>query len=324
MKKILITGATGFIGSQLIYALLKNKSNKIRIFIREQSNLVRLKPVLSKLEVYKGDYYNDADVDKSLKGIDTLIHLAAILSIGKKQDYKNFNINISKLFFQNALKNKVKKIIYISSMAVMGGSPYARIYNEKDTPAPKTFYSKSKLQVEQIAKEYMEKHNMNITILRAPAVYGENDNLDRGFISIIDLIAHNKFILFGSLKNKMSLIYIGNLIKAIQICMDNVKAGNKTYFVADKETLTTGEIIKLIYKLTNAKIPKFVIPKLIMKIAEFFVLNFIPSYPKNFINDMTNHYVCSTKKIQSELNWHPSFSFYQGLERTIKWYKQNG
>ncbi|MBN1899416.1 MAG: NAD-dependent epimerase/dehydratase family protein [Spirochaetes bacterium] len=328
MKKILITGGTGFIGSYLVRELTEKKSVHVRLFLRDTSNLKRLKDIKSKnIEYFKGDFHNFDDINKSLKGIDTFIHLAAILGRGKKDDYQAFNVEVSKKFLNFAIKNKVKKIIYLSTIAVMGGTEQAYIYKEDDDPRPRTLYGKSKWEVEQYITHLVEAFGMNATIIRAPAVYGPEDNFDRGFIRIIDLVARNKYLPVGNLKNLMSLIYIDNLVDAILTVSENQRANGRIYFVADREILTTGETYKIICKNLGVPGSRFCMPKhLILPVERSIelaakIFKFIPWYPENYISDITSNYACSIKKINAELKWSPKISTQDGLEKTIQWYK---
>ncbi len=326
MKNILITGGTGFVGSHLVKTLLKKKKYNIRLFIRAESNLKRIKN-LKNISLFKGNFYDPSDIAKSLEGIDTFFHLAAILGRGRKEDYQRFNIEVSKRFFNFALKKKVKKVVYLSSLAVMGGTEKPHIYTEEDTPTPKTLYAKSKYEVERYALHLANTYGLNITIIRAPAVYGPEDNFDRGFIRIIDLIAKKKFVPIGTLNNLMSLVYIDNLIDALITVAKSKKSNGKIYFVSDKEILTTGESYDIICNLLGVEKSRFTLPvwfiSKVEAVIEFFakIFGFLPWYPENYVNDITSNYACSIKKIQQELNWRPRITTYEGLRRTIEWYK---
>ncbi len=328
MQKVLITGGTGFIGSNLISFLLKKRNYKIRLFLRKESNTFRIKDFLNKIEIKVGNFYNKKDLAEAIKGVDIVFHLASVLGMGKKEDYEKFNIGVSKNIFELSIKYKIKKVIYLSSLAVMGGSDKPHIYSEDDIPEPKTLYGWSKYEVEKIAMNLYKKKGFNITILRPPSVYGENDNFDRGFIRIIDLIARNKFIPIGKMNNLMSLIYIKNLVDAMFIVLKNSeKSRGKIYFVSDKEILTAYESYKLILKYTAGKEPFFHLPQNLMLFIDnlieksFRFLHIPPFYPQNFVHDLTTNYACSIKKIRSELNWTPPYSLEEGLKNTIVWYK---
>lgn len=328
-KRILVTGGTGFIGSHLIKELLKKENFIIRIFIREESNLTRLENLIEKIEIFKGDFYNINDLKKSLENVDILIHLAAILGRGFDEEYKKFNVEVSKNLFNFALKQNVKKIIFLSSLSVMGGSKKPFIYTEEIKPNPISSYAKSKLEVENYLLKISKKFkNNSFIILRAPAVYGPDDNFDRGFIRIIDMIAKKNFPVIGNLDNFMSLVYVYNLIDAIiLLCKKNLK-GLHTYFVADNEILTTGEIYKFICKELNISKSKIYLPYKLAKFIENFiefiarVFHFLPSFPENWVYDITSNYACSIKRIKKELGWKPKFTIYEGLKETIEWYKR--
>ncbi len=328
MKTLLITGATGFIGSHLVKALIKLKKYKIKIFIRPESDLSRLEQILNKIEVFKGDFSKDEDIKKSLNNVSILIHLASVLQRGRKEDYRNFNINASERFFFYSLRQKIDKIIFLSSFEVMGGSKAPSLFRETDEPNPLSFYARSKYKVEKIAKEYIKK-GLNITILRVPSVYGPEDNFDRGFIRIIDMIYRHKFIPFWDMENYIALIYINNLIDIIITCIKNKRSNKELYFVADKEILKAKDIYNLIIELCNTgksfiRIPKvFVI--ILVGIIELFakIFNFLPFFPENFVHNICSNYTCSMAKVEKELKWAPPFSLHKGMKETIEWYKKN-
>ena len=264
-----------------------------------------------------------------MKSVDIFIHLASVLQRGRKEDYQKFNINVSERFFYYASGLKIKKIIFLSSFEVMGGSKKPHFYTELDKPNPLSSYGKSKYEVEQIAQTYIKEKKLNITILRPPAVYGPEDNFDRGFIRIIDMIAHNRFINFGKQDNYTALIYIDNLIDIIVKCMKNNKSDKQLYFAADNEILTVKEICILIAKLTGAKpdfieVPIFLV-KIFTNIMEFLgkIFSFQPFFPENFVNNATANYACSMKKVKNELKWIPPYSLQEGMKKTVEWYIKN-
>lgn len=329
MKRVLITGATGFIGHHLVDTLLKLKKYKIRIFLRKQSNLTRLKKISkNKIEFFTGDFYKEEDIKNSLQNVDIFIHLASVLGRGRKEDYSKFNIKVSERFFYYASVKKKVKIIFISSFEVFGGSVKPYFYKETDKPAPLTSYGKSKHAVEMIAQEYIKKYRANITILRAPAVYGPEDNFDRGFIKMIDLIARNKFPPFLKMQNYMAVIYVENLVDIIIKCIHDRHSNNNLFLVADKEMLRTKDIFNLILILSRAKKPLIKMPVFAAKFVEFFfeslgkIFHFQPFYPENIVHNLTSNYACSLNKIENELGWIPPFSLYEGMKNTIQWYQK--
>lgn len=326
MTKVLITGAAGFIGSHLTKKLLSLGGYKIRAFLRPQSDLCRIRSVLNRIEVFHGNLDRLSDIEKGMKGADILIHLASILKRGRPEDYQRINIDASKNFFRLAVKNRVKKVIYLSSLGVMRSTDEPHIYTEEEPTDPATWYGKSKVMIEQFALGLMKQKRTRFTILRPPAVYGEEDNFDRGVIMLVDLVARGLFVPFHDMKNFMSIIYIGNLIDAVVTSMKNRKSDNKIYFIADREILTMGELISAVRRLAGApKIPvRF--PTFLARGAEKIIetcgriFNFLPAFPENSVDDMVRHYMCSSRLFQTETKWNPPFTLQEGLKRTVGWY----
>ncbi len=327
MKNILITGGTGFIGSHLIKELVRRKRYKIRAFVRSESNLSRINDIKG-IEFFKGDFYNPYDIERSLDGIDTVFHLASILGRGNPGDYERFNIDVSKKLLNFSLKKKIKKFVYVSSLEVYGGSSKPHIYVESDRPNPLSLYGKSKYEVEQYIHYLIDTFGLPATIIRAPAVYGPEDNFDRGFIKVIDLMAKNKFIAIGKLENMMSLIYIDNLIDVLITVAETKKTDGRLYLAADKEIYKTGEIYDIICKFLNIKRTRVHFPVWLISLISHSIelagklFNFLPWFPENYVHNFTSHYSCSINKIEREIGWKPKISTYEGLRRTIEWYKK--
>ncbi len=324
MKRVLIFGGTGFIGYHLINGLLKEKK-EITLFLRKESNIKRIKPFLGKVKIIQGNLHNPDEIEEAIKKADVVYHLAAIINRRATWElYKKVNIELSKSIFEKASKHK-KRVIYISSLSVMGGTKEPHIYTEEDKPHPVAKYGRSKWEAEKIANHYIKTRKGRITILRPPAVYGEEDNFDRGFIKIIHLTYNRKFPVIGNLENYMSLVYVKNLVDIMLTVPYKRKTIGETYFVADKEILKSIEILNYIVKLLNApppiKIP-FWIAKGATQAIEIFskITGYPVPFPENFVNDVTSNYACSINKITNDTGWKPKFSIYNGLKRTVNWY----
>jgi NADH dehydrogenase len=256
MKKVLITGATGFIGSHLVPELIKN-NYKVKCFVRKNDDL-KFKKNLEKLEklnveIFYGDLTDKNSFIKTVKGIDVVINLAALL--GSTNVKLNYNVNVlgSKNIVESCQEQKVKRIISMSSIA--GFRKYKGVYGKTKCLSEKVFLDS----------------RLDVTILRPTLVYGEGS---RGLTKILKYIKKFPLIIpiIGSGNFKSQPVYVNDVVKTIIKCIESEKTIGKTYFVGGPSNLTFNEIIDLI--ISNLKIKKIkvhvtiLICKIIGKIFE--------------------------------------------------------
>lgn len=268
MKKILITGATSFVGREFLKKADElTKDYEIYCFVRNISKIDDLKKYHVKI-VY-GDIIDKDSLDSSMKNIDIVIHLAVSHNTGNEA----INIEGTKNIIESCKKNKVKRIIYLSSMAV------------KRKKLDK--YGMAKLEIENMIKE----SKLNYTILRPSVIYGQNNLSLIGksltFPLIIPIIGNGKY--------KINPVYIENVIKVLLLCIKNKKTLEKTYDLAGGEEISYNEIIDICKKHFNIKKIKIHIPiSICLIVIKFFPI--ISMEAVRGINESTNADTTSLKK----------------------------
>ncbi len=275
---ILITGATGFIGKNLVKSL---SNENIICLVRKSSNIKLLKEL--KIKLAYGDLTDKNSLDKSLKNITTVIHLAAAISINK-EELKNVNLIGTKNLIQSCEKNNVKKIIVLSSMAA------TRKYLDN--------YGKSKKIVERLVKE----SKLNYTILRPTLVYGENSN------SLQHIINHLKkfpFIipLIGKGKSYLQPVDVKDVVKVI-ITSINKKPENKTYNLLGGTKITMNYFMDMISSRLNLKKIKIHVPtSVVLTIVSFFRM-FYKNFPISieFVKSMDQDVQGTNKDAEKDFN----------------------
>ena len=215
----LITGGAGFIGSHLVKKLSTNKKNKI--YIIDLKNKINKTNIIRKVKYIPGDISKFSTFKKINTNIDIAYHLAAQTSnqIGEEKPKLNYNSNIKGTinFFNWAIKSKLKKCYFTSSMAVYGNNCKNRKENSKCYP--KSNYGISKLFGEKIIKN-LKKHKIDYIIFRLFNVYGPGqdlENLKQGMISIYfsQALKYKSIQVAGSLKRTRDFIYIDDVLKAL-------------------------------------------------------------------------------------------------------------
>jgi nucleoside-diphosphate-sugar epimerase len=252
--KILITGATGFIGKALIAELIQQDFN-ISIAVRQKTSLF---PDEVKQFVV-GNFESNPDFSTSLTEVDCIIHVAGKAHIIDKaqasvlDEFRNINTELTLNLAKQAITAKVQRFIFLSSIRV-NGNQNSQPFLEIDTPNPKEPYAISKYEAEQGLLKLAKNSSLEVVIIRPPLVYGNNASGTSNFARLIQW-ADSKFMLplpLGAVNNARSLIAIDNLVSFIITCVLHPKSANEIFLISD-DTLSTTQLLKKIAKVFNKK-----------------------------------------------------------------------
>ncbi|NQV19427.1 MAG: NAD-dependent epimerase/dehydratase family protein [Armatimonadetes bacterium] len=322
MKKIVITGSNGFIGSFLAKKLIQQKYD-VTCFVRHYSN-TELLPENSKI-VYV-DYSNDKELSDLLQNQEIIIHVAALTRAKKWEQFKKINIELTEKLLD--LYNKtpcLKQFIFISSQAAAGPAKNKIPKTESDLCNPISMYGKSKLTAENIIKEKAEKP---WTIIRPVAVFGSGE---KDFLQIFKMVKKHISIFAGYSKKYLNLIWVDDLTDIIIKTMGNQKAYNQVFFASDGNAYTWNAFISNLEKALNTSSIRFRIPEILLfpaaVISEFcaFHRQKIPLFNREKVKEMKQRYwLVSNKKVKELQNYTASSDLQTNLKKTYEWYKEKG
>lgn len=324
MDKILITGATGFIGSYLTKELIKKY--KARVIVRENSDLSELNELKKQhnanLEIIYGNLLDKSSLEKAMKGIDMVIHCAALHGNYAYKQMYNANVIGTKNLLEICGQNRIKKFVYFSSATTFG-----KIENgdEKSARKPETDYAKTKYLGEQVCDELIKKKELPITILIPPLVYGPHKRAN--MIKWFKYIKKGYFMIFGDGNNKIEIVYIDDLVGAVLKVLKSKKSNNEKYIISG-QTTTMDKFADAIAKAEGAKKPKH-IPLLLAYAAGLFlgIISKITGkdMPINVtkVKNMSRNRSLSISKARKELGYKPKVSAEKGIIKTVKWCKAN-
>jgi len=317
MKKICVTGASGFIGQSLCKALSRS-GYFVRGFVRN----LNIYPKLKNLEYVKiGNIDLNTDWENSLLSYDCIIHCASVVNDLRKNDkdiFNSVNFDGTKNLAEQAVKAGVKRLIFLSTIKVNGEST-SKIFDKinlrenkffySDIPKPQNIYSISKLKAEKVLWEISSKTGLEIVILRLPLVYGKfaKGNIER----LINLIKIGIPLPFGSINNKRSLIGIDNLIDLLIKCIHHPAAINKTFLVSDGEDLSTPELLNKIAFETGQSLTLFPFPVFLLKFFSRILGK------KNEMNKLLNSLQIDNSYVCETLSWTPPVSVSEGFKRMM-------
>lgn len=330
--KILVTGGNGFIGSHLVERLLREK-HKVKVLLRKrQSNRQNKESTkfLSKLNVYicYGDLSDKESLEKAVKGVDAVFHLAGIAStlpIPRKTYFLVNSIGTKNLLDACRKNKKIKKIIIMSSIAAAGPSRNGIIVNEKTECKPIDAYGESKLEAEKISIKYFKKYKLPIVMLRPGLVFGPRDFMKFKLFKAVK----KRFFPVSSEKKIIDFLYVGNLIEACLLAL-NGKNG-EIYHISDSRLYSINEIIGSIEKAEKIKVLPIKFPSfsfvVLGGIIEFFgkIFGFRPVFKHNTTKWMTTKYWYSDiSKAKKEIGYVGKIPLDEGIKRTFEYYKNNG
>ncbi len=333
MKKILITGAAGFIGSHLVELLLEKNipSNNLRLLILKNESLDNLPK--ADFDIIRGDITNEQDLKKAVKDVDIVYHLAALTIEGGKyylkEEYERVNVEGTKKLLEECKDENIKKFVFFSSIAVYGLPAWIgniNGWNETQEKDPREIYGESKLLAESALVEAHEKWNIPYVIIRPTSVYGPRDK--RNLLELFKTIKKHIFFYIGDGKNKMDYVFVKDVALGAYLAA----ASNKThddYIIGAGKPITLNEIGLVVSESINSKVIPIHIPKIVGFFISYLVLwisNLLkikPLFFPNRVRVMTRNCYYDITKAEKELKYKPLFSFEEGTKLTAKWLVEN-
>ncbi len=323
-SRILVTGATGFIGGHLIRELL-NQRAYLRCTYRTDKPSDQSKGIEW---VRMVDPANTSEWDLTMEGIDYVIHLAALAhQVGNTtltiEDYRKANTELTKTIGEAALRNEVKRLLFVSSVSATGTPNSAEYIDDFTDPDPDTPYGISKLDAENsLEKIFRDSTKSDWVALRPCLVYGPGNpgNMDR--ISRLARLAIPLPI--RSIKNSRSFIYIGNLIDAMTTSLDAENLSKKSYHISDNETTSTPELASLIAAAQGVHLTLLPAPLPLLRIAAKAgdILRIIAKKSIGLdsysLDKLKSSLRVGSGRFQKHAGWTPPFTLREGIKHTFQ------
>jgi nucleoside-diphosphate-sugar epimerase len=286
-KKILITGSTGFVGTNFIK-------------MSYDYDIVEIDLLLQKVD----------EVDFS--GVDSVLHLAALVhQMGGAPEEQYFKINCDLAFetAKHAKSSGVKQFVLMSTAKVFGESTSDdNSWNENSDCNPKDAYGRSKLAAEKLIRN-LQDEKFKVAIVRSPLVYGPG--VKANMFNLIKLADKLPILPFGGIKNKRSMVYVGNLVALLQRVILTDASG--IFIAGNNSDVSTTELVQQICRSLSKKRLLFTVPGFFMKAAGLIK-------PES-VNRLTGSLVLDNKLTNASLDFNPPYSFEHGINEMVSWYK---
>jgi nucleoside-diphosphate-sugar epimerase len=334
-ERVLVTGATGFIGHHLVQALLQ-AGYEVRCLVRPTSDTSKLGGL--EVSFTQGDVTRKESLGNALSDINTVFHLAGSTAAFKPEIHFLVNTVGTENLIQACTESETpKRLVLVSSSAAVGPSPGDRPMTEEDPPSPVSHYGRSKLAGEQAARRWAGA--LPITVVRPPIVFGE---YDREVFRMFDLVAHGWHLVPGLRKKYFSLIHAADLAKALILAARkgevlpppnefSGESGQGIYFIADSFAPSYAELGLLIAEALGRKVMVVPIPGLVTWGVALVneILARIRRQPSILNFDkaregLAGSWVYSPQKAEEQLGFKPDATIRERIYQTGRWYQEQG
>lgn len=315
MKKILVTGGLGFIGTNLIQRLLKTTDYSIVVldkftYAARPDSIFLNGKIKKRLTLIKGDVANKKSVREAMKDISVVIHLAASThTVSSFKDPANFikaNVIGTSQLLDAASKNSIDKFIYISSSEVYGDRKKGKTMNEDHPLVPVSPYAVTKLAADRLAYSYFLTKKLPIVILRPFNTYGPYQHTEKMIPLFITRLLKNMPIhLHNGGKQTRDWVFVEDHVSAIESVINTKidKIKGEIFNIGTGESASTREVAELILAALKKNKDLLFVEK--------------SSQPGTMGN------VGISRKAQKVLKWKSKVSLEEGIKKTVEWYKKN-
>jgi nucleoside-diphosphate-sugar epimerase len=309
--KVLVTGANGFVGRELDGELLR-RGYLVRGALRQFGSGASL--VDGAEPVVVGTINAATDWKAALAGCDVVVHLAARVHVmhDKASDplaeFREVNTEATLNLARQAAQAGVRRFVFISTIKV-NGEGRDEPYREADAPAPLDAYAISKWEAEQGLQRIAQETGLEVVILRPPLLYGPG--VKANFQRLIQAVARGWPLPFGAVRNRRSLLYLGNFVDAIRLCVEHPGAAGQTFLLDDGEPVSTPDVARALARAMNRPARLLAVP--------VGVLQFVGTLlgKRAEVARLAGSLYVDSSAIRSRLGWKPPFSMEEGLAATV-------
>jgi len=313
MKKVLVTGAGGFIGSHLTELLVK-EGFQVKAFVRYNSKntwgWLETSEVKEEIEIITGDIRDYDSVYNALKGCDAVFHLAALIGIPysyvSPKAYIETNINGTYNVLQASKELNTEQVLVTSTSETYGTAQYVPI-DEKHPMVGQSPYSASKISADQLSISFFRSFNLPVKIVRPFNTYGPRQSARAVIPTIItQILSGMTDIKLGNLEPTRDLTFVKDTCKGFLEIYKSEKLFGEMTNIGMMEEISIGDLVNKIAKLMNTEIKinedeKRVRPE----------------------NSEVERLFCNNKKLIENTNWKPDYDLTKGIIETIEWLKKN-
>jgi len=321
---VLITGATGFVGSHVVEAFGR-LGQPVRALVRKTSDVRRLPA--SGVERVEGSLEDADSLARAVRGTDVIVHLAALTRAHTEKEYHRANVlgTANLRAARRRAEPRPRRLVYLSSLAAVGPSVDGRPVGPADTPRPLTAYGRSKLAGEELCLKAAEE--LELVILRAPAVYGPRD---RDLLHFFRLAARGILPVPTGPARPLQLIHVEDLADAV-VRASTAPDGTGIFHVAEPAAYPWVEVVRLVADAVGVRGRVVPVPAPLVRAAGWAseTLGRITGRASIFDRDKAREllapgWLCDVGAMRTVFGFEPQVALPDGLSSTARWYRNEG
>jgi nucleoside-diphosphate-sugar epimerase len=309
--KILVTGASGFIGATVCDRLMSEGQDFLPIYRADRGLGFAVGNIDSKTE-----WYN------ALSGITHVVHTAARVHVMKEEfadpllEFRKINVEGTLNLARQSIRSGVKRFIYLSSIKVNGEQTKPRQpFTEEGVLTSDDPYALSKYEAELGLQKLASRASMEVVIIRPPLVYGPG--VKANFLSLMKLVRTGWPLPLGDIDNIRSMVSLDNLVDFILTCIENPKAANQTFLISDGEDLSVTELLARLASAMDVPSRLISVPPPLLRLG----LRLVGE--KKIADRLCGSLQLDIAKAKTMLGWSPVLSVDEGLKKTVKYFSEN-
>jgi len=310
--KVLVTGATGFIGRYLIEDLLKN-DYEIKVLTRQTSYKNK------NIDIFVGDITKKETIADAFQDIQVVFHNAAYaMDWGSKSEFYKVNVEGTRNIADMCEEKKIPRLIFTSSAGVYGFPNSIQDINEDNEKKPFNYYHKSKLESEYVLQKYTD---LNVSIIRPCLVLGAGGNAVK---ILLKRIEQNKMRFIGNGNTTISLVHPVDVVQCLRLALEKDKEND--VFNAVSVICTIKDLLNEITNQMGIEPVKKHVPYLLTYLNAFFDETLSKNEPpltRFRVKSFGTNRIISNKKAIKKLGFIPKYNLYEIVEDMVSWYKKS-
>lgn len=311
--KILVTGASGFVGSALVIRLASYVDYDVVAAVRSDGSNFPARVLGCKVDGLS----RDTDYSNALAGVDVVVHAAARVHVMNDQAsdplamFRLVNVEGTLNLARQAANSGVKRFVFLSSIKVNGeGGRRALPFTPEDVPNPSDPYGLSKFEAEVGLRQIAEHSGMEVVFIRPALVYGPG--VKANFYTMMNWLNRGVPLPFGSIRNKRSFVAIDNLIDLIRVCLEHPSAANEIFLVSDGQDLSTTELLHRLARFLGRPARLFPVPVWLMRVAAVLLRK------RSLSTRLFDSLQVDISKTKNLLGWSPPVDVDEALDSTAQ------